>query len=230
MTPKTKPTLLIPVLTFVFGILTFSLFALQTNSFWFYSSVDIPILKLPTLYIGDTLFIPLFNYYLFDLYKKTKAQINYKKYSTSFKIFVILALIISLTINYFQHIEWTKDQYTGFIDVKLNMLSPVGWWHMIFASLEMTIMLLLLWIFTIILLEKNVTGFKRSKRLFWIFFIYSSFSILDFIIKERYVVNEANLVKAFLNNYLDIKVFYIGVFLLVTYYLISFFIASFQHK
>jgi hypothetical protein len=136
----------------------------------------------------------------------------------SFKIYGILALAISFFINYKLHIGWTKDQLTGFIDTKLNNLSPAGWYHMIFASLEMTVMLLLIWIFVIIVLEKNHKGLNIVKRLFWIFFLYSSLAILDLLIKEKYVVNEPDLLKAILNNFLDLKVFFAGVFFLLTYY------------
>src|ERR1700676_653284 len=101
---------IIPLLTFGLGIFTFSVFAILTNSFWFHSSVDIPLLKLPTLYIGDAILLPLFNYYLFQFYYETKGGINYKKYRNSFVVFTILAFVISFAINYFQHIAWTKDE------------------------------------------------------------------------------------------------------------------------
>lgn len=216
-----KFKLLIPIFTFVTGIVIFSIIALSTNSFWFHSSCDVPILKSPSLYIGDSIFIPLFNYFLFELYQKTKAEINYIKYKQSFRIYLAVAILISFSISYTQHIAWTKDQFTGFIDLEFNKLSFGGWYHLIFAGAEMTIMLLLIWVFGVIIAEKNEDGFMASKKLFWIFFFYSSCSVLDLYVKLIYVVKENDLVRGVREYLTDLKVFFSGCLLLIAYYLIK---------
>lgn len=213
---------LIPVITLVTGIFTFSIIALETNSFWFKSGCDVSILKSPSIYLGDSIFVPLFNYFLFVLYENTKSKISYMKYRSSFWNYLIIAFLVSLCINYVQHIAWTKDQINGFIDLEYSKLSLGGWYHFVFASIEMTVMLLFLWVFMIIILEKNKEGFKFTKKLIWTFFFYSFCAVLDLYVKILYVVHEPNLFKGLIEYLSDLKVFFSGIMIVIGYYFLKF--------
>ncbi|MDB5229671.1 MAG: hypothetical protein JWN76_476 [Chitinophagaceae bacterium] len=220
---------LVPAVTFIAGIYTFSIIGLHTHSFWFHSDFDVPILKSPSLYLGDSIFIPLFNYLLVLLYNKTKNQINYKKHIRFFKIYLAVALAFSLSIVYIQHNAWTKDQYTGFIDLELNKLTLGGWYHLIFATLEMVIMLLFFAMLTTLIINKNKPGFLFAEKLVWVFFLYSACAIPDLLVKLIYVAQEHDLVKGFIKNVTDLKVFAAGILVVIAYYLLKVFHYSKWH-
>jgi hypothetical protein len=136
-------------------------------------------------------------------------------------LYVGISLVLSFVINYFQHMAWASDKYTGWIDLENNKLSFGGWYHMSFASLQMTIMLILPWMFTVILKEKNIKGLNYSGKLFWIFFLYSCCAPFDALVKLRWVEGISNINTWIAEQIPAMKVFYTGLLLLVIYYLLK---------
>ena len=143
------------------------------------------------------------------------------KYKNSFRNYLIIAFLVSLCLNYVQHIAWTKDQINGFIDLEYSKLSFGGWYHFVFASIEMTVMSLFLWVFTIIILEKNKDGFTFSKKLIWTYFFYSFCAVIDLYVKILYVVHEPTLLKGLLDYLSDLKVFFSGIMIAIGYYFLK---------
>ena len=170
-------------MTVALGFVPFLLLSLSTGTFWPRSHVSVPLSLSPSLLIGDSLMIPLFNRYavpiVWQALKRTPlpAPISIWLWTLAF-----LCFAFSLAINTAMHIGWTKDAYTGFIDPTLGRLSFGGEWHCAFATVEMAFVLF--FVSVCLIFRRSVNRINRNHVLqSWrIFICYSTMSIADALV------------------------------------------------
>jgi len=130
-----KPNITIPLATFCLGFTPMMVLSLLTDSFWFNSPHDFPLVAIPSVLIGDSLFFPIINYKIYS----SLSLISFKKQKSA--ILATISLILSLLINSYSHYLWTQDKYTGFMDTEIGRLSIAGWWHWGYSIIQMFIIL-----------------------------------------------------------------------------------------
>lgn len=173
------------IITFILGFAIFSLLAIFTESFFWSSKYSYPVMKMPSIFLGDALLLPIINQLAFNLFKK----MGYKL-STNLKLIIII-FIISFFLNYITHFKvWISDEYLGFMDLEYNRLSLAGYWHFLFSVFEM-------FIIGVVIVE----GFKIMKfhpklrqdylRILLLIIVFTSIGLLDSIFKV-YFVNDSN--------------------------------------
>ncbi len=100
----------------------------------------------------------------------------------------LLSLATCAPIVIYEHILWTRDQYTGFIKSGTGHLSLAGIWHAAFASVEMAV---IVWFFGISLVW--VRDCQRLPRrpllhLWCIFWLYAFLCVPDYLIKRIHLM------------------------------------------
>lgn len=170
----------VPILTFLFGFFLFFLSSLITNSFFLDSTYNYPLLIFPTILIGDSILLPIFNYRFFSMLRNN----NFEKIS-KLKIFIILTFLIVLSsfINICVHLSWIRDNYTGFMDIHLGKLSFAGYSHLIFSILQTTIIFCFIFL-SIFYANKKVINYKFIINTWLIFVFFSLLSIIDFFVQK----------------------------------------------
>ena len=166
--------------TLLAGIVPFLVLAARSNTLWFTARCDVPLFAVPSVWLGDLLFLPVLNYRIYRFLNSLRSTSECLP-SRSLTAAVTSAIFItSLSINGYLHYSWTQDAYLGFIDPTPGRLAPVGWWHCAFSVAESTILVvfLVLWLrsFTCIGAKIAESGFSIWKVFVW----YSWLSILDF--------------------------------------------------
>ena len=127
-------------LTILIGIVPLSILSLATNSFWPHSSVPFPLLLSIPVAVGDSFFLPIFNTYFYKMLLVSKECIG--KYKLHLIIATVIGIFVSFLINYWIHYGWCHDSYAGFTDFSYGSLSAAGWWHLVFATMESTVVIL----------------------------------------------------------------------------------------
>jgi hypothetical protein len=128
-------------ITLAVGFLPFLVLSLMTDTFWPRSHVSVPLSLSPSILIGDSLLIPLFNWYATPILFKALRSPLPSSTTWRIRVLALLSLLVSTSVNIALHISWTKDAYTGFIDPTLGKLSLGGEWHCLFASVELAFIL-----------------------------------------------------------------------------------------
>lgn len=129
----------VALLTVLLGIVPLALLSLDSNSFWPSSPHQFPFLLSIPVVVGDGLFIPVFNLYLYRLLRASPITVRDRR--LPFLFVTVVGVLLSFPLLYWIHDAWSKDPYTGFTDLYIGTLSVAGWWHVAFASLESSIVL-----------------------------------------------------------------------------------------
>lgn len=170
----------IPILTFLFGFFLFFLSSLITNSFFLDSPYNYPLLIFPTILIGDSILLPIFNYRFFSMLRNK----NFEKISKlKTLIILILSILLSSFINLYVHFSWISDNYTGFMDIELGKLSFAGYSHLIFSILQTAIIFYFISL-SIFFVKKKAINHKLTFNTWLIFVFFSLLSILDFLVQK----------------------------------------------
>jgi len=147
---------------------------------WFDSPIDSPLMTVPSVWLGDTLLLPLLNYRIVEFFKSFMARKCSRKYHQLVAT-AAFAFILSLTTAGFIHYMWTQDQYLGFIDSTYGALSFAGWWHLAFTVLQMALVI------TFILHWRRAafwgsgaTEYQLGSAAWQVFYGYSFLSVADF--------------------------------------------------
>jgi len=181
---------LVPLFTLLLGIVPFVILSFLTDTLWINSKYDIPLITLPTIVIGDSIFLPLFNYKFYNLLINTKILGTIKKENIFWAITSLL--LLSLGINSSVHYSWVNDVYTGFMDIEFGKLTVAGWWHYGFSTIQMLIIFcfLVLWFFSA---RKNINLHREFRNVWKTIIIFTSLSLFDFAIKVFYLFPKSNL-------------------------------------
>jgi hypothetical protein len=168
--------------TLVSGFIPFLVLSLLTGSFWSRSGVAVPLTLSPSILIGDSVLLPLFNGFAFpfvwDLVRRSILVRNRVIVSA------LVGLVLSAALNVYLHVLWSRDAYTGFIDPTRGTLSFGGWWHCAFGSLELV--LVLVFLTTCFSSRERIVG-RQILRPWWALLAYSAMSILDAVIMAAVV-------------------------------------------
>lgn len=172
---------IVGLFTLAIGFIPFLVLSLKTKSFWPKSAVAVPLTLVPSVLIGDSILIPLFNRAAVPIL----VRILGRESPTSGRMFMLLsaalATALGVAVNLPIHKLWMKGGNTGFISLKPGVLSVAGIWHLAFASAEMGFVI---W-FVVGCLKfgQSLSGVDRDSMLAaWrLFMLYSSLSIADFI-------------------------------------------------
>jgi hypothetical protein len=170
---------LIPVLS----VIEMIIWSAQHGVLWRDSRVVFPLISVPSIYIGDLIFLPIFNFRAATWFKQHAGQCRGRvlaRYSTA-------CFLSSLLLNIYLHYQWTHDPYSGFIDITYRRLSTAGWCHFIFSTCEMTFIFFFL-VFWLNALFKGNSSEAADGQSVWRFFVaFSSISIADAVVKYRHV-------------------------------------------
>lgn len=180
----------IPIGTIAVGFIPMLICSIKLNAFWFDSPYNFPFMSLPSVYIGDLIFLPMFNYRFYNIMRDKKIEFKNKLTSS---VVLVSCIILSLGINIITHKIWVSDEYTGFMDTTLGKLSSAGWWHFGFSILQTTILLLFIVIWFIIYKNKLKPEFIYARNTWIIFVAFTFISIADYIIKQIILFNGYNL-------------------------------------
>jgi hypothetical protein len=182
LAPTLREAWPIVLVSVVFGPLPLALCAILTNSFWPSSPHPFPFLKILSVALGDSLLLPVFNAYAFRLFRLYARRLSVGTSRLGF--YVMGTIVAALGGQYWLHSAWASDQYTGFMDLTKGAISVAGWWHLIYAGLETTVVLtyLFIWI-TSIAVDGNS---HRVAATGWRWFVaYCSLGIVDLVLHWR---------------------------------------------
>ena len=177
-----KGSLIVAGSTLSLGFVPFLVMSISSGSFWPDSHVSLPLLLVPSVVLGDSLLLPVFNANVFFL----AVPLLQRESTTRTRLIwlVVMCLLISAPIIVYQHLLWTEDQVTGFVKLVPNRLSAAGIWHAAFASAQTAIAV---WFLVVSLLYAN-SPFRIPRthllRTWGVFVLYSSLCALDFIVKQ----------------------------------------------
>jgi hypothetical protein len=170
---------LIPVLS----VIEMIIWSAQHGVLWSDSRVVFPLISVPSIYVGDLIILPIFNFRAATWFKQHARQCRgrvFAKYSAA-------CLLSALLLNIYLHYQWTHDPYSGFIDTTHGRLSAAGWCHFVFSSCEMTFIFLFLVFWVTALVKGNLSGAADGQSVWRFFVAFSSISIADAVVKYRYV-------------------------------------------
>ena len=163
------------LLTILLGFIPNMVLSILSNTFWLNSSVDFPFLAIPTIFIGDLFFLPIFNLFAYKAIRASWQYIN--SYVNLYKLAISLitgSIVISSNI----HFLWINDAYSGFMDIERGKLSAAGWWHLIFTILQITIVAVTVYLWIISLIKKAPVHVHRAYQKSWLVFFF--FTLMNF--------------------------------------------------
>jgi hypothetical protein len=167
----------VAAVTLALGFLPFLVLSVLSDTFWPRSRVAVPLMLSPSILIGDSLLIPLFNGLAFPIIGGFVGR------AARLRSHVIIpaagGLLLSVGLNVFLHVLWSRDEYTGFIDPTRGTLSLGGQWHCAFASLELLFVLVFL---TTCFWYRNRIAVGPVLRAWRVIVLYSTMSIFDVVI------------------------------------------------
>ena len=210
-----NPKFLIPSLTLLIGYLPMIVISILSNTFFLASRVKFPFLSIPSVAIGDLLLLPLINWKYFSLFK-SKIGFDYLKNNRkNVCVIFIVSLIFSIVVNIYSHVTWVSDQYQGFMDMVYGSLSLAGWIHFVFSTIEMAIIFSLFGFAVLFFSQKHKVGLRVVTSIWYIFIVFSSLSIGDFIIRNLLIIPNNLLLEAALNQWESFAQLYWALFGLI---------------
>jgi hypothetical protein len=187
------------VVSLLLGPVPMLIAALRTNSFWLSSPHPFPFLNIPTVFLGDSITLPLFNLYAFSLWRDSSDQFRRGK---GFWTFVLLAMILALAGNFWIHRQWASDQYTGFMDLAVGHLSFAGWWHLLYSAIETTVVFIYLRLWAGAAVSTGRSEFAREG---WrLFVVYSAIGIADIFLHWQTVFRRMHILEVVKMDYMNL--------------------------
>jgi len=173
--------LIVPVLTFVFGFFSFAMISLSEGSFWLGGMFDIPMLLVPTILIGDSIFLPIINA---KITRFIIDDLGVQKMHSRFLIFYsIIALLGSLLMSGLSHWAWATDQYTDHISSIYRKLSIGGWWHLIFSIIQTFILFFFPYIWKKAIDSKDKNLEANCTKIWWWTFGFSLLMVVNYTVQ-----------------------------------------------
>ena len=172
--------------TFFLGFAPFAAFSLSTRSFWPRAHVSLPLTLVPSVIIGDSVLLPLFNCQIYPLVRRV---LNGTSRSTKLKLLFtgIVCLTACSPIIVYEHQVWSRDQYTGFIKLAPGHLSLAGVWHIVFASFETALAMWFCLISVMWAKDRDRLPRRQLMRAWTVFLCYAFLSVFDLLSKRHFV-------------------------------------------
>lgn len=118
------------------------LFSLRDNAFfWDAQGVVFPFLSIPSIWLGDLILIPIFNYFSIMWLRTQKDDFRYLLRVSL--VSILLAVLITST----QHWIWVNDQWSGFMDLQHGILSAAGWVHFFYSAIQISLVITVVVVF-----------------------------------------------------------------------------------
>jgi hypothetical protein len=174
--------------TLLLGIVPLGIFSALSGTVWFTARCDVPLLAVPSVWLGDSLFLPLVNVGVYRFLQYLRSRPNGMPSGSSQVYAVTGALVLSIAGLGYLHYTWTQDAYLGFIDSVPGHLAPAGWWHLGFSVAESTIVIVFLYLWC---RSRRVLQFEWAARGLAVwrpFIVYSALSLLDFAISHVFIL------------------------------------------
>lgn len=192
LSPTRADSAFIGFATVVLGWFAFVLASVQTRAFAPPSDVDLPLVYIFTVVVGDLLFLPAINAMAFDLrYNSGPAERQVLRGSTP-RFSLLFAVLISTLVAALSHYEWATDQWTDFISTVTGRLTFGGWWHLLFSVVEGTIVVRL----AQSLLRASRGGsdalYKKVRRVWIIVLLFASLMICNWVFQWLTLFPEAS--------------------------------------
>lgn len=176
-----RSAFLIVVITICAGILPVALLAWRQGTLLLTARVDGPLLAVPSVWIGDLLFIPAFNVFaLRFLDSESAGARNWRPWVFSF--------MLAFCVAGYSHFVWTQDAFLGFIDPLPGKLSAAGWWHLLFTIVEMTLIFCFVWRWLRAARSADRRLLHQGMVAWRVFGLYTTLSIADFIVLHEYLL------------------------------------------
>lgn len=105
--------------------------------------IPMALFTVPSVFLGDSVLLPIFNYYFILLLSETYKRI-FRENSKFFTFSLIISLMLSLLLNIYTHSVWVNDARVGYIETGSGSLSVAGWFHFVFSTLQMAIVIIYL--------------------------------------------------------------------------------------
>jgi len=193
-----KPAIfIIPVLTLSFGFIPMVILSYRLNALWLNSPYEFPLLKMPTVLIGDSIFLPLFNYRAYEFIRKNPLK-NLKK--QWFVINLAISIGLSYLVNYFTHQLWTSDNHFGFMDIVPRELSVAGYYHFWFSLVQISVVVFFIGYAMRLYSENKIVAFKGTLNIWKIIIAFSSLTIFDFMVRQFFIYQNKEIIKALYNE------------------------------
>jgi hypothetical protein len=188
-------------------VLVIAIWCAQNDALSWKSPYLFPLVSVPSIYVGDLIFLPIFNF---------KAARWFREYiachkGRAFSICLSVALPVSIALNAYLHYQWIHDAYSGYMDTQYGQLTLAGWCHFAFSTCEMAFVILFLLLWVIMLFERHVSCVIDGQSVWLVFVIFSSMSIADLVFKYRYVLSARHISSAYaLADMLPLTSFLLG--------------------
>jgi hypothetical protein len=168
-----KAKILIPLVTLCLGFIPMLIMSILMKGFWINSQYDFPFVLIPAVLIGDSLFLPVLNYWIYVALKQTKPLLKPKTiFVTTFS-----CLLFSIVMNSYTHYLWSHDKHTGFMDPMYGTQSMAGWWHYGFSILQMTIVFIYVVVWILTVKQQDKKTFLAFEKAIYIFMIFTLVNI-----------------------------------------------------
>src|ERR1035441_5169091 len=112
----TRIGILIYVGTLLVGIVPFAALAFSSGTLWFTRTCDVPLLAVPSVWLGDSVFLPLFNAGVYHFLRSLKSFPGGMPSRTWLVSVCAATALLSIAVNGYVHCQWTRDEYLGYID------------------------------------------------------------------------------------------------------------------
>ena len=210
-----NPKFFIPFLTLLIGYLPMLVISILSNTFYSTIRVNFPFLSIPSVAIGDLLLLPLINWKYFSLFKSKIGFTYLKNNRKNVYVIFIVSLLLSLVVNIYSHSTWVSDQYRGFMDLVYGSLSLAGWIHFVFSTIEMAIIFSLFGFAILFFFQKHKVGLRVVTSIWYIFMVFSSLSIGDFIIRNLLIIPNNLSLETAINQWVSFAQLYWALFGLI---------------
>ena len=91
------------------GIIPLAFLAARSNTLWFPSSVDVPLVAVPSVWLGDSLLLPFFNYYAVLFLLRRFSWKGRASSKPKFRTMVLMAVAVAAaaSVSGYSHYMWT---------------------------------------------------------------------------------------------------------------------------
>lgn len=150
--------------------------------------IELPYLAYTSVYIGDLLFLPVFNGTFFILLKKaltsqSKPKVSRKRILIVSTVSFLFSVAASVTIHYI----WASDSIAGFMDTAEHTLTSAGISHLIYTAIQLAIILLYFVLRPRLSSNQELKVFSKIESL--IIFVFTLLSLVDFLIRNMIILD-----------------------------------------
>jgi hypothetical protein len=185
-----------PLATFIVGFLSFLSLSIYFKVFWINSKYDVPLIYNASVMFGDFILLPLLNYRIASLLFNYISVETIRKYRRKLFTWLIVSFALSFLVNVTAHINWVNDQLTDFVGFRQGQFSIIGYWHLCFSILEMTVLFLFPFLWFVAIKENNIQAIKYSHKTWKFVLLFSTLAIVDMLNKYFFVYHDKTLLYA----------------------------------